>query len=319
VRRAAAGGDGPLRYPPDLIRRIRGAHTDVRMTFRGPEDGPQVLLVPGLGATRRIFEINDRQTLPDLLLERGFRVLAVEFRTHWRDRHQSLASLMEVLHAATADLGPLDLVGHSLGGMLALGLAAEGLPIQRIVTMGSGLDYRGGPSTFAPALGLIPFARRAGLTRGLPVKRAARTLAALGGGPTLLGRRDQFHPGNTSLHSQRRAYGEAIGDIPLPLLLDLGGLFSDPGLLLPDGRSLRDASAQLPQPVLAIGGRHDRQCPVAAVEHLADLVPDGRALIVGDDAVGYGHIDMLTAAHAVHAVFATAADFLLLRSPGATA
>ena len=85
--------------------------------------GPLVAFLPGLGSTTRYWESrvaplagSHRVLLVDLL---GFGKSPKPWTTYSVDRH------VVALHGVMADAGPLTLVGHSVGAILAMAYAAR--------------------------------------------------------------------------------------------------------------------------------------------------------------------------------------------------
>lgn len=310
---------------------VEGRQVDVRLVRTAPIGGEPVVLVPGLGASPIVFELHEQRSLAATLHDHGRTPWLVDFHVHWRKRGQDAAALLHALEMALAELrrqtgyglDHVDAIGHSLGGIMLLALAADGVPLRRLVTLASGLDYRLGRSPLPRALSLSPRGigpLRIGARRGgLPTRQLASLAApVMGRGLSLPIQRDQFHPGSTPGPIIRRMMRQGVRDMPLALLLDLADLFTEGGLRLGrDERPLKQAVADLPQPVLMIAARQDTQCPLASVRDAAARVPGARLLVVGGEgttggpvAGGYGHVDLLTATLAPAEVFAPIVAFL---------
>lgn len=306
---------------------VQGPQVDVHLVRAAPICGEPVVLVPGLGARPLAFELPEGRSLTAALHRAGRTPWLVDFDVHWRSSGQDATALLHALEVALAELRRhtgwglhhVDAIGHSLGGILLLALAADGVPLRRLVTLASGLDYRLGRSPLPRALSLSPKGigpLRIGARRGgLPVRRLASLAAPImGRGLSLPIQRDQFHPGSTEGAVIRRMMREGVRDMPLALLLDLADLFTEGGLHL--GRTdqpLKQAVSELTQPVLMVAARQDTQCPLASVRDAAARVPGARLLEVGGQGApgeGYGHVDLMTATRAPEQVFAPLLAFL---------
>jgi len=311
---------------PELIVR-RGA-VDVHLHRLGPQQSRDVLLVPGLGASPSAFGARSGRSLVSDLVRAECTPWAVDFQVSWRARGQTADALLEGLAEARASLAhrsdapeaPLAAVGHSLGGMLLLALAAGGTPFSHVVTLGAGLDFRLGRSPLPRLLSLapkgLPVMRLRVNRGGVPLRRLARLGAPLfGRGARLPVERDQFHPGSTDGAVVRAVVRAGVRDLPLPLLLDLSALFTERGLEVGAlSEPLKEAVRSIAAPTLIVGGLQDRQCPIGAVRDTARRIPRARLLEVGrSDAPGegYGHVDLMTARSAPDDVFDPVLDFLL--------
>ena len=298
---------------------------EVHLCRLGPEVGPPVLLVPGLGVSPLIFGLQPDRPLTALLRERGRTPWSVDFHVRWRRGGQDSSALLGALEDAILELADLtghsprwmEGIGHSLGGMLLLSLACEGVPLARLVMLGTGLDLSGSASHLRRVMSLLPLAR--GLqalrprARGIPIRTVTRLAAPLCGrsvGTPM--ERDQFHPGSTDGAVVRRFLKDAVRDLSIPLLMDLSALFTERGLRLGSGPPLKEAVRALDLPVLFVAGRQDRQMPLRAVRDAADRVPGARLIEVGRDEPGrgYGHLDLLCSRRATDEVLLPVVDFL---------
>ncbi len=312
---------------------VEGARLSVRLSRLGPPGGAPVLLVPGLGASPLAFSLHDRRSLVSTLHASGRSPWQVDFRLGWRSPRQDAMALVHALETALAELRrhlgqpveQVDAIGHSLGGILLLALAADGVPFRRLVTLASAVDFSLGRAALPRALSLAPrgigplalgpLKAGARLAGGLPTQGIASLAAPLWGrGLDLPIERDQFHPGTTPGPISRRMMREGVRDMPLALLLDLADLFSRRGLSLgPHRRALRDALDQVASPVLMVAARQDRQCPLEAVRDAVARLPRGQLLEVGGDGrpgQGYGHVDLMTGSPAPEQVFDPITRFL---------
>lgn len=306
---------------------VVGEQVDVRLRRTAPTAGAPVVFVPGLAAGPECFDVHPTRSLLARVADAGRTPWLVDFHVHWRRTGQDAAALLHALEQALAelrrhtglDLDRIDAIGHSLGGILLLALAADGVPLRRIVTLASALDFRDGRSplprllTLAPK-GLDPL-RLSVRTGGVPARRLAQVgAAAFGRGLPLPIELDQFHPGTTPGEVRREYVRRAVRDMPLALLLDLADLFTSGGLRLgPDDLPLRDAAHRIAQPVLLVAAVQDRQCPVRGVRAVAGDLPRSQLIEVGGDGAagqGFGHVDVLTAPAAAGQVFDPVIAFL---------
>lgn len=281
---------------------------EVHLRRLGPAVGPPVLMVPGLGASPDIYSLRPERALTGMLSDAGRTPWGIDFRMSWRRGSQDAGALVRALEVAVAEIRrahdcateDIDAIGHSLGAMLLLRMAVDGAPFRSIVVLGAGVDFRQGTSGLRHVARLVPVGRllaRLGPGRlGLPVEGLARYTSVF------YGRRvrfsvelDQFHPGTTDGAVIRRFMREAVRDLSLPLLLELGTLFTERGVRLGDlDRPLRDAIRDLDLPVLVVAGRQDRTCPVEASIDCAERIPGAALILVGaEPGPGYGHLDLL--------------------------
>ncbi|MGV9820884.1 alpha/beta fold hydrolase [Nocardia xishanensis] len=165
--------------PHRLLRRYDG----------GDSDGASaVLLVPPLAAPASCFDLRPGQSLARFLRDSGRATYLVDYgEITFADRRMGFEDwiddiLPEAIMRTSADIGgkPVDLVGWSIGGTLALLTAAAHaqLPIRSITAVGSPLDYD--KMTGIPQLRAV-----AKLTGGIATSTAVR---AAGGIPARLTR-----------------------------------------------------------------------------------------------------------------------------------
>ena len=222
----------------------------------GPPPAPAVLILPAMGTPARFYRRFARQ-----LHDEGLTVLTADLRGQgeatplvtdpdalghgYRDLVEE--DLPAVLAAVRAELGPeppLYLLGHSLGGQLALLYAASGRGprVAGVALVASG-------SVYFRAYGPL---RGPGLLLGE---------LAIAGVSTLLGR----WPGS------RLGFG---GDQPKGVMRDWArqgrtGRYAPKGSLL----DYEAALAALELPVLAVSVEHDTLAPATALDHLLGKVP----------------------------------------------
>lgn len=120
-------------------------------------NGPAVVLLHGTGATAEDWDLvaaglSDRRT-----------VLAVDLRGHGRSDWPGTYSIQLLAQDVSAmldrlDAGPVDLVGHSLGGLVACKVAAAApRQVHRLVLEDVGLPHPRPASTPARPAGPLPF------------------------------------------------------------------------------------------------------------------------------------------------------------------
>jgi pimeloyl-ACP methyl ester carboxylesterase len=273
--------------------------------------GPRtVLYVPGLAAGPAPATLGGAGSLWASLHGAGFTPVLAAPVLSWRARGQGFADHVDALGALIAGLpAPVDLVGHSMGGLLSLAVAARGAPVRRIVTLGTGVDLHHHPPIglggLGPALSTVGAGLRA-LPGALPVGALARALApqlARHGGPIVDA---QFAAGSTPPRIQAAFFRDGVVDLPFALLADLAGALGPRGLLL-DGQPLHAALGALRLPVLCVGASGDPQVPPGAVADLAARLPHGALVLLPGP---FAHLDLLTAPAATAALFPRLRAFL---------
>jgi len=284
--------------------------------------------VPGLSAGPLGFSLAGQRSLAGCLLAAGRSPWLLDIQySAWKRQAQDFDCALACLRSAVefleqrgeCEAGKLDGIGHSLGGLLLLALAAGGTPLRSVATLASALDYRHGRSSWAPvrslaALGraLQPRAPR-GLT-GLPVELLGSLAAPLFGRRLPLPFEHlNFHPGSTDGPAIRKVVALGMRDLPLSLLLSLSGLLDDGGLIFGSPPApLHERVAQLEIPVLLVAGLQDLQCSPEAVRAARDAIPGAQLLEVGAEEAGqgFGHYDLLTGRRASEAVFGPLARWL---------
>ncbi|MEV0295087.1 alpha/beta fold hydrolase [Nocardia sp. NPDC050710] len=168
--------------PHRQLRRFEGSESGTAATESA------VLLVPPLAAPATCFDLRPDQSLARYLLETGRAPYVVDYgEITFGDRRMGFEDwiddiLPEAILRASSDRGgqPVDLVGWSIGGTLALLTAAAHahLPIRSVTAVGAPLDYD--KMTGIPQLRAV-----AKLTGGIATSTAVR---AAGGIPARLTR-----------------------------------------------------------------------------------------------------------------------------------
>lgn len=224
----------------------------------------------------------------------GHRLVFYDLRGHGRSQPKgdagfSIPLLADDLVAVVEDCG-LDevvLVGHSVGGMVALELCARRPDLARDVVAGLVLVN----TTYCPAVETV--AGGAALTRLERVTR--RPLDALGGQSHRIDRLRRivrpsdavfwavaflaFGPGASA--KQIDFTYDMLAETPSDVILDLLRSYRD--------FDVTDALTSIRAPALVIGGTHDKLTMAHASEHLAENLPDARLEMLD----GCGHMTML--------------------------
>ncbi len=185
ARAAPNAGVGPLRFAAReiLAYALHGAMTPFATPRPRDADGPAVLFIPGHGGSSGAFTFLRRS-----LEQRGFaRFAAWDYRARG-----NVADAARSLAARARDLGPVHVVAHSMGGLLArywLQILDGRERAVSLITLST--PHRG----IAPLPGarLVPMVRDI-LSDGPLVDELARTQATLAGLPCLsiVSTRDHF-------------------------------------------------------------------------------------------------------------------------------
>nr|WP_198428253.1 alpha/beta fold hydrolase [Nocardia bovistercoris] len=289
-------------------------HRALRRFEGGAPNAPAVLLIPPPAAPASCFDLRPDRSLARHLLTTGRHPYLIDYgEITFADRRMGFEDWIDdILHeailrvSADRDGQPVDLIGWSLGGTLALLTAAAHahLPVRSVTAIGSPLDY--GKVTGVPQLRAV-----ARLTGGLATSTAIRVA---GGVPAPLTRfayrvtaldRELRRPWFVAANIARtdtlagmesvdrfmaempgypgRFYGQLWGRMILHD--DIGR-----GVLRLGSRAI--ALADVTAPVLLVGGPDDVITPAAAVEAgLATLT--GAASVRFETAPG-GHLGILT-------------------------
>jgi polyhydroxyalkanoate synthase len=289
-----------------------------------------VLLVPPLAAPAICFDLRRGCSLAEHFVQEGRRTYLLDYGAiNYSDRNLGLEHWIEEViptaaRAASADSGgrPVRIVGWCLGGiMAALALAADGdVPVEAIALVASPFDFSKVPM-------MAPLRPIAAVTQG----RAVTALYTLmGGAPAPLVKRgyqlagfDKYlmKPYTLASNLHRRellAQIEAVDYFMNRMHAYPGRTF---GQLyhrffrtndLADGElAMRDRTLKLADirvPMLSISGRGDGIAPIAACQHLADLVPNAPEVRL-ETAPG-GHLGVLTGRAARHSTWPLLDAFL---------
>lgn len=198
-----------------------------------------------------------------------------------------LASDLAQMIATAAPVGPVVLVGHSMGGMAMLTLAARNPELFAERIAGLGLICTGATSMRPTEL------TRLLMTGGNPLVRALTTLAARYPAVFERGRESS----RDAVWLLTRSLGFARADVPGPMVDYLDEMISGtpveviaeftPAVLA------HDQSAALPAlsgiPTVIVAGDQDRMTPLDRSEAIADALPDAEFVV----ARGSGHMAMM--------------------------
>ncbi len=320
--------------PDGFALTLHRSHPNGPRSIDGPprRGRPPVLLIPGFCSNRFTFGVRADHSLPRALNHAGRDVWIAELRgtrsSKYLGRNRPVIDIDRKLRhdlpsilgfiAETTRSPKVDVVGHSLGGLLAL-LVAGGPSadlIGRIATLAT-------PGTFKGIVGPLeaagPFYR--GLARG--IEKAVGGLAlkvapvARVPGPLLhmLAFSSHFLPGACN-SSERRAYlDNAVEDLAGDELAQLSRWIRDGELTDQEGRSLEPLLAAVRAPVKVIAATRDRiVSDVAAYATYAKLgSTDKRFYLVGrafGHARDYAHADLILAETARRDVMEPLVDWL---------
>ncbi len=113
--------------------------------------GPHVLFCHGWSGRSTQFA-----NLASFLIDNGFRVTLFTAPAHGssEDAKTDLREFVETLHFCHKSYGPFDaVIGHSLGGIAVINAVKEGLPVNKIVTIGSPASISGVVDDFMNLVG----------------------------------------------------------------------------------------------------------------------------------------------------------------------
>jgi pimeloyl-ACP methyl ester carboxylesterase len=242
------------------------------LAFDDRGDGPPLVLLHGLATTRLIW----RRVVPLLGDER--RLLAVDVPGFGESppagpgfELDSVAASIDDGLAAAGVAGSYDLVGHSMGGALAVALAAlrPGRVRRLVLCAPAGLR----PAPMWAARGVAPLAEGA-----IRLRRAAAGLADPPWGRRLLLGWGVVDAAAIAPSEVRAMVGASRGASRIA-----------PALARVASADLREALAQLPAPVGAIWGDGDRVISPARADVLRSVRPEAPVELIGEA----GHIAMM--------------------------
>lgn len=250
-------------------------------------DGEPLVLIHGWAARRSIW----RHVIP---LLGGRRIIAIDVPGFGDSPPAGPGfDLDDVARAIWDGLptdGPVTIVGHSLGGAVALTAAALEPERTRALVLCAPAGLRPLPARISPVLGAVG-------GRVIHLRRRATPLAA-----TSLGRR--------LLMGANTAGGDAISqdDVVRMVMASDGAARLGASLRTVTSVDLRPLLHQAPAQLGALWGAHDRVVPTAIAEVVRMERPDAQVEIVP----GTGHVPMMEQP----AAFAAALSRLLIAEPG---
>jgi pimeloyl-ACP methyl ester carboxylesterase len=324
-----------------IAARVYQARTRDRWTlalhrYRVPTLRPRrrrpIVLCHGLGSNRHSFDTPAGPSLARFLAGRGYDVWVLELRGagssarprlfnglrwEWSFRHyvelDAPAALACISDATGASA--VHWVGHSLGGMIAYALLADGrLPLASAVAMAAP-TIQILPPFELPGAKLVQ-ALLARLTR-VPAGVTARVGAPLTGLAYRMSLfRVLYNPDNMDPAAMRRLLTCALDDVPAPLLLDYVTAFEarrngEPCTIFSYEQRLHEVRV----PLLLVGGVSDGLCPPRSLELVYERVGSAhkRLLLLGRRTGclhDYGHHDLLLGKNAVAEVYAPLCEWL---------
>jgi pimeloyl-ACP methyl ester carboxylesterase len=276
------------RIAPGQSRTVELGGSVHYVDFGGPDDGPAVVLVHGLGGSHMNWDLFAPLLTPHA------RVWAIDLpgfgRSEPGGRSASVPANVAVLQRFLADIvgEPVVLVGNSMGGMISV-LAAGERPdaVTGLVLLDPAIP---GPRraidplvAFTFALYALPFVGERFLwwrrTRHSALARFRETLELCGVDIDTLPR--EHVDRSVSLLEER----EDLAGMDKAFLAAARSLVK----VLIDPRRYRQAMASIDDPVLLVHGDRDRLVPVAAARDIAERHPTWRYL----ELAGVGHVPQL--------------------------
>jgi len=226
---------------------------------------PTALLIHGAGMDHTVWALQGRA-----LAFHGTNALAPDLPGHGRS--EASEGFGATIGERAAWLGRLvdefgvdriDLVGHSMGGLIALALAARDPRVRRLVLVGTAARMPVHPDLLQAARGDLP--------------KAAALIV------------------DWAFAAERKLGGQAVPGAWTPMAAMRLLLASRPGVLAGDLTACdaygggEAAARQADMPALVVTGAEDRMTPPRAGKQLAELLPRGRFLAFS----GAGHMPMV--------------------------
>lgn len=286
-----------------------------------------VILCHGLSANGLAFDLPGR-SLARYLTQQGFECFIPDLRgarhSSLPDKGWNLDDYLEQDLPAIIQLvreqalsKRIHWVGHSMGGLLMLMYGSEHpeTPIERVVTLGTAIDYRVGESIYQRWRHLLPFVRP--VVDRIPFGGLAQVSASVARYVQLPTERINFHRPNVEPEVITALLQGGFGPVPTALLADLNTTFSEGGFARRGGElRYRDQWPRYRFPTLMFAGSVDQQCQIAAVDETARAVGHVRELevrIVGRESgqlEDYGHFDLIVGRNAPTEVWPALVDWL---------
>jgi pimeloyl-ACP methyl ester carboxylesterase len=298
-----------------------GAQSAAQRPTRGA-----VVLQHGLGSNGGVFLVPEL-SLAERLAELGYDCFVSELRGAGRSERPSkawclgdyLALDLPAVISTVCQVSAhprVSWIGHSLGGvmMMLYGIDHPDAPIERLITVGSALDYKPGRNIYRTLRALRP---AASILPSIPFGKLSWLNALVAGvGPGFLAESMNFQRSNIDRAVTRRLLASGFTSIPLVLLDELNTTFDELGFQLSGRDAYLPRAARLRTPTLMIGGSADPQCPPEATEASFALlagVQDKRRVTFGKEfghADDYGHFDLLVGKRAASEVWPHIEAFL---------
>ena len=275
-------------------------------------------MLPGVSLAQHMAELGFDCYVPEL---RGVG-MSERPRHSWSIGEYLDYDLPAIIDAVRGESGfeRLSWVGHSMGGLLMLmhGIEHPEAPIERLIAVGSTLDYRPGRSVYRARMRLRPLGS---VFDPVPFGFFARANALVAGsGPRFLPEAMNFRRDNVDRGVCRLLLTRGFAPIPITLLDSLATTFSDEGFSrdTAEGRIVYlERAGALRIPTLLLGGSRDTQCPEAAVRATFECltgVEEKQLQLFGrahGHAAEYGHFDLIVGRRAPIEVWPHMTDFLL--------
>ncbi|MEM9696646.1 MAG: alpha/beta fold hydrolase, partial [Myxococcota bacterium] len=296
-----------MRPVPDLERHHTVVSDGVRLAVHryppragSPRRRFPVLCCHGLGANRLAFDLREDVSLARYLAGQGYDVFVLELRGHghsevpagrsWglreyleRDVRGVAEAILQIRGGRGRADGSLHFIGHSMGGVLGLALAAESGDsiLKSVAAIGAALDYSVGGSGFRALLPFRPLIER---LPEFPIHRMARLSSVMVGWVRTPYETFNVCPGNTEPELWRQLCRQGFHGEPTAVLADLASGLEGGGVKPPDGGPTylaRLARRTDQPPILCVAGDRDAQCPPAAVKATHARLAKGELLEVG--------------------------------------
>ncbi len=297
----------------------------------GTTRGRPVLLCHGVGANDRSMDLDDRHSLARWFAAHGRetwtmslratgdsdrpdpkagRPSGYDFDTLWR---QDVAAAVAYVRAQTGG-GPIDYVGHSMGGMLIYAyLSQGGQGLGAVATLGSPtrLDWGGAIEPLVEGVGEVAVNGRWLLPLALSSHLSAGLQATLEDGPIQL---IFYNPKNVEPATWARLAAIGTADISGAVALQLLGLMRTGAFGSADGTlDYRKDLGKVRTPVLVVAAKLDRIAVTPAVKDgFRALGGEKEWFLAGQESgaeADYGHLDLVVGERASTEIFPRLLDF----------
>lgn len=299
-------------------------------------DTSPVLLVHGLGANRRNFDVGEECSLARFLAGHGFDCWLVDLRgcgesavasRRWAwtfDDHAEydIPAVLSLIERSTGR-GKVHWIGHSMGGMLlyAYLLRKGETSVQSGITLGSPVRFAPRDDHFHRVVLLESFLR---WIPQLPVGNVARLATPLLGVVTPAFVHRQMNVQNVDWAVLRKAYYNTSSHLAPRVVTQFLAWMKRDDFFAADGGSYRERLGEIQTPLFVIAGRGDKLVPPGDVREAYERVASRtkQYLELGCEqgfACDYGHIDLIFGRRAHDEVFPRILDWLLQNAPTETA